>query len=148
MSDPSNSSSAALIGTWRQLTAVAEALPSGVKRDVMGPNPVAYVIFTPNRRMMLMGVDPDRKRPAGKVPTAEEAKELYFSMIAYGGTYTVDGNEVVYDLDISWNQVWTGTKQLRYWEIKDGRLTISTPEFIDPFVGGRSIHRITWEKIE
>ena len=147
MSDPSKSSAAALVGTWRQLTAVAEALPSGVQRNVTGPNPVAYVIFTPDGRMMLMGVDPDRRKPAGGVPTAEEAKDLYFSMIAYGGTYTVNGNEVVYDLDISWNQVWTGTMQLRYWEIKDGRLIISTPEIIDPFVGGRSIHRLTWEKI-
>ncbi len=148
MSWKTNPSSAALVGTWRQLTAVAVAIPSGVTRDVMGPHPVAYVIFTPNGRMMLMGVDPDRKRPAGEVPTNDEAKYLYSSMIAYGGTYTVSGREVVYDLDISWNQVWTGTKQLRYWEITDGRLVISTPEFIDPFIGGRSVHRITWEKIE
>jgi hypothetical protein len=130
------------------LSAVAEAIPSGVTRDVMGPRPVAYVIFTPGGRLMLMGVDPGRKRPEGEVPTPGEARYLYSSMIAYGGTYAVNGREVVYDLDISWNQAWTGTKQLRYWEIRDGRLIISTPEFTDPFIGGRSVHRITWEKIE
>ncbi len=145
---PEQNNAAALVGTWRQIAAVAEALPSRVRRDVMSERPVAYVMFSPGGRMMLMGVNPNRAKPAGDVPTDEEARYLYHSMIAYAGTYRVSGNEVVYDLDISWNQLWTGTKQLRYWEIRDGRLVISTPEFIDPFIGGRSIHRITWEKIE
>ena len=148
MPEANSGSAAQLVGTWRQLTAVAEAIPSGIRRDVMSERPVAYVMFSPGGRMMLMGVNPNRTRPAGEVPTDEEARYLYCSMIAYGGTYKVSGNEVVYDLDISWNQLWTGTKQLRYWEIRDAQLIISTPEFIDPFIGGRSIHRITWEKIE
>jgi Lipocalin-like domain len=31
----------------------------------------------------------------------------------YGGTYTYDGSKVVHHLDLSWNEVWAGTTNIR-----------------------------------
>ena len=45
----------------------------------------------------------DRIKPQEKAPTDEERIKLHKSMMAYAGTYTIDGGKVVHHVDISWN---------------------------------------------
>jgi hypothetical protein len=45
-------------------------------------------------------------------------------MVAYAGTYTIDGDKVSHHVDISWNQAWTGTIQVRQFRIDGDRLQI------------------------
>jgi hypothetical protein len=54
-------------------------------------------------------------------PGLEDAArvELHKSMIAYSGRYRVDGNQFVTSVDVSWNEAWNGTEQLRTYEFKD-----------------------------
>jgi Lipocalin-like domain len=139
---------AGLLGTWRQLSAVTENIATGEQRNVFREKPVGFVQFTSDGRVTLITIDPVRKKPAGDIATAEEASELYRTMIAYGGTFSIAGNSVTYDLDITWNENWTGSLQLRYWELRDGKLFVWTPEFDDPFKGGRAVHRLSFEKMK
>jgi hypothetical protein len=81
------------------------------------------------------------------VPTPAEAEALYRSMIAYAGSYKVEGNKVTYDLDITWNESWNGTKQVRFWEVSGDRLTVTTPEIVNPLTGKRSVFKLTFQKI-
>jgi hypothetical protein len=139
---------AGLLGTWRQLSAVTENLSTGEQTNVFRGQPVGFVQFTPDGRVTLMTIDTVRKKPAGDIATAAEASELYQTMIAYSGTFSTSGNSVTYDLDVTWNENWTGTLQLRYWELRDGMLFVWTPEFDDPFKGGRAVHRLSFEKMK
>ena len=136
-----------LLGTWRQLSAVTENLSTGEKTNVFRDKPVGFVQFTADGRVTLMTIDTARTKPVADIATAAEASELYRTMIAYSGTFSIAGNTVTYDLDISWNENWTGTKQLRYWALEGNRLLVWTPEFDDPFKGGRAIHRLSFEKM-
>lgn len=136
-----------LIGTWRQTSGVHENLDTGEKTHTFGLQPIGFVQFTADGRMTALTVHCERRRPAAIVPDREETHALYHSMLAYGGTFTVAGNTVTYHLDVSWNQAWTGTDQLRYWRIEGNRLFVQTPEFEDPFIGERTVHRVSFEKM-
>jgi hypothetical protein len=137
----------ALIGTWKQLSGTRVEEGSQVSRSNLSAAPNGFVNFSEDGRLLLLTVDSARKKPAGEVPTAAEAEALYRSMIAYAGTYKVEGNKVTYDLEATWNESWTGTKQVRFWEISGDRLTITTPEIVNPLTGKRSVFRLTFSKV-
>jgi hypothetical protein len=71
---------------------------------------------------------------------------LYRTMISYAGTYTVNAEKVVHHVDISWNQNWTGTDQVRFYKLEGNTLTItSTPakNFTDGREGRARMGRVT-----
>ena len=68
-------------------------------------------------------------------------------MASYGGTYTIDGNRVIHRPDVSWNESWTGTEQVREYKFDGGRLELATSPSPDPFTGKRSVRTLVWEKI-
>jgi hypothetical protein len=136
-----------LYGTWRQLSGTLVEVESGLAKDGLSSAPNGHVSFSPDGRIMLLSIDTTRPRPATSVPTAAEAEALFRSMIAYAGWFSVEGNRIFYDLDASWNESWTGTRQERYWEIREGRLIVSTPEIVNPITGKLSVHRLTFEKV-
>jgi hypothetical protein len=87
-----------------------------------------------------------RPSPNDVVPTDEERVRLYRTMISYAGTYTVNAEKVVHHVDISWNQNWTGTDQVRFYKLEGNTLTItSTPADGREGREGRSI--LVWEKM-
>jgi Lipocalin-like domain len=89
----------------------------------------------------------DRRAPKGPVPTDEEKLNLFDSMLAYAGTYTLDDEKVVHHVDASWNQTWTGTDQVRFYERDRAVLTISTAPVTDAYTGRQVVHRIAFQKL-
>ena len=69
-------------------------------------------------------------------------------MVAYSGTYSIDGNKVTHKVEVSWNQAWNGTDQQRLIEVKDNRLTIKSPTIVSPISGKRSINTLVWERMK
>ena len=111
-----------LVGTWRFVEAVSEDLSTGQKTDIYQGTPVGFIMYSGDGRMMVMNVNSGRKRPAGAVAMTPEAEALFRSMTAYGGTYWIDGNRVIHHVDISWNETWTGTDQVREYKLEGERL--------------------------
>jgi hypothetical protein len=107
---------------------------------------LGMITYTPDGRMSVFITDPKRKPPAGQTASDAEANELYRTMIAYTGAYSIEGNEVTHRIEYSWNQAWTGTNQQRFVEVKDNQLTIKTPPIISPVSGKESIHTLVWER--
>jgi hypothetical protein len=68
-------------------------------------------------------------------------------MTSYGGTYTIDGNEITHHVDISWNETWTGSEQKRIARFEGNRAYLSTTPSIDPITGAMSVRTMTWEKV-
>jgi Lipocalin-like domain len=69
-------------------------------------------------------------------------------MVAYGGTYKFDGNKVEHHIDISWNEVWTGTTVIRDLK-KEGDKLVYTGRAA-PFSGDGKMSLVTliWEKVQ
>jgi hypothetical protein len=68
-------------------------------------------------------------------------------MTSYGGTYTIDGDEITHHVDVSWNEVWTGTEQKRRARFEGNRVYLSTPPSLDLITGTTSVRTMTWEKL-
>jgi hypothetical protein len=67
-------------------------------------------------------------------------------MFAYAGTYSVEAGKITHHVDISWNEVWNGTDQVRYYEVNGNTLTI-TSRAIDPTSGTEAQYVVVWEKV-
>src|SRR4051812_45956916 len=98
-----------LIGTWTLVSAVREEIPSGAKSDTFGANPHGFITYGPDGRMMAIITRRDRAAPATGRPTSAEAETLFRSMLSYAGSYTFDSGAVTHDVDISWNESFTGS---------------------------------------
>jgi hypothetical protein len=142
-----SSDASPLIGTWKQLSGTMVEEGSTSERSNLSAAPNGFVNFSADGRLILLSTDSARKKPAGEVPTAAEAEALYRSMIAYAGTYKLAGNKVTYHLEATWNESWTGSKQVRYWKVEGDLLTITTPEIVNPLTGKRSVFKLTFRKI-
>jgi hypothetical protein len=117
-------------------------------QSVFADNPTEVITYTPDGRMSVVIIDPKRKPPAGLKPTDAEADELYRTMIAYSGAYSLEGNKVTHKIEVSWNQAWTGTNQQRFLEVKDDQLIIKTPPIISPISGKESVSTLVWERVK
>ena len=138
-----NAAGQAVVGTYR-LVSFTSILDDGTSYDFFGAQPVGYAIITPTRFMAVLAA-PDRK-PGN---SSEARLALFNSMIAYSGPYSIEGSKLITDVQVSWNQAWTGTKQGRTWTIEDDKLVLVTdraPSIKDPskMVSGR----LVWQRIE
>ena len=136
-----------LLGTWRMLSWTTEDLVTGETVDALGANPEGYITYTPAGRVMVLVLRGDRKMPAALVPTNEEKIALYDSMFAYAGTYSVDHEKVVHHIDMSWNQSWTGTSQLRFLRLEGDRLTYIGAPARNPMNGRDCVHTVLFRRV-
>jgi len=134
-----------LLGTWRLVSVLREDLQTGVKADFFGPDPIGYITYSADHRMMVVIVRSDRQKPAGARATAAEADALWKSLVSYAGTFSINGNEITHHVEVSWNESWTGTHQTRRFRLADGRLTLETPPSPDPVDGVMSVRSMVWE---
>jgi len=136
-----------LIGTWRLVAAVNEDAATGEKTDLFGSNPIGYLMYGADGRMSVIQVRRDRPKPVGPVATAAEAEALFKSLLSYGGTYTIDGDEVTHHVDVSWNESWTGTRQTRTFRLDGNHLHLSLPPSPNPVDGRMSVRSVVWERM-
>jgi hypothetical protein len=137
-----------LLGTWKLKSYVREVAATGERYDERGEHPNGYLSYSADGRMYAIITWDNRSPPADVVPTEAERIKLYSSMIAYAGTYTWDAEKVVHHVDISWNQNWTGTDQVRFYKLDGNTLTI-TSALAKNFTDGREGRSIlVWEKLK
>jgi hypothetical protein len=134
-----------LVGIWKLTSFDTEFQATGERRAVFGKNPKGYIIFTPEGRMMAL-ITGDGRKPAETDP---DRAALFRSMFAYSGIYHVETDKFTTKVDISWNEAWTGTEQVRFYKLEGEQLHIisawaqsSLPE--RPVVRGI----LTWEKVK
>jgi hypothetical protein len=136
-----------VLGTWKLRSYEREETATGRRHNQFGERPDGYLGYAPDGRMYAFFIRQDRVHPLDVVPTEEEGVQLIGSMVAYAGTYTLGDKQVVHHIDISWNETWTGTDQLRFFELDGNMLTITTAPYRSHQDGkeGRSI--LVWDKV-
>jgi hypothetical protein len=73
---------------------------------------------------------------------------LFRTMQAYGGTYTFHGNSIEHHIDISFNELWTGTTVIRDIRRDGDRLIYTTKPAPFPKDGKMSVNTLVWEKVK
>jgi hypothetical protein len=134
-----------LLGTWRLKSHVVTTAASE-RSTPYGENPKGYLSYSADGRMQVIGAADQRPVPAGASPPEKERVALYDTMFAYAGTYSIEGGEVIHHVDISWNEVWTGTDQIRLFEVSGNMLTLTT-HVPDPVTGAATHYAVVWEKV-
>lgn len=144
-----------LLGTWKLISAIA-ILPDGtIEPDVYGNNPVGYITYTPDSRMMVMFARSDRtpfsidvKSPLGKdiqkLPVAELAA-AFTSFNAYAGTYKINGNTVVHHIEIASIPNRLGTDLVRTFSFNGDLVTLKTPPTLND--GVVKVFELVWKRV-
>ena len=130
------------VGTYKIVSYVIEI--DGQPREIFGKSPRGYAIITPARIAFVITAE-DRKFGT----SADEKSALWDSMIAYTGTYRVEGDDLITSVDTSWNETWNGTQQTRKWKAQGNRLTLTSvpaPYARDP--SKLIVARVVWERVE
>jgi len=136
------------LGTWKLQSFTTEDVATGLKTNMFGAHPGGYLSYGPDCRMCAILVKEGRKAPDTLVPTDAERVDLYSGLIAYAGTYSIEGDKVSHHIDASWNQSWTGTTQVRQFRIDGNSLCIRTLPAKDPMTGKETSAVLVWIKVE
>jgi hypothetical protein len=115
-------------GTWKLVSYEVEVQSSGEIMTPMGKNPSGYVIFSPEGRATFVFTGEGRK-PA---KTDAERAGLLNTLIAYTGTYRIEGDKWITRIEVAWNPEWVGTEQTRNFKVIGDRLQVLTPWRIMP----------------
>ena len=137
-----------IVGTWKMTSFIRKEMGTGKTVKEYGEQPVGYNMYTKGGWLLVFAVVEGRKAPANPAITDAERLELFNTMFAYSGTYKVEGNnKLVYSLDGSWNQLWTGRDVVRQAEIVGNKLTLVSPTFKNPD-GHDVVVTSTFERVE
>jgi hypothetical protein len=111
-----------LAGVWRLVGFEGEFKDTGERIYDWGKNPRGYVVFTESGKFVVVIEAEGRKPPQTDLDRAE----LWKSMIAYAGTYRMDGEKHVNRIEVAWNPGMVGLDQLKFHEFRGNRLIVST----------------------
>ena len=99
--------------------------------------------------MMVLIIRSDQPKPDSiDKMTDEQRSRLFSSMLAYSGTYKFDGKTIEHHIDLSWNQVWSGTTQVRNIKKDGDRLTYTTQPGPSPIDGSMGFATLVLEKVK
>ena len=135
-------------GTWRLVSATSTIVATGEKTNVWGTDPTGFLSYTPDGRMSVMVTFGSRPKPANlSRVTDQERVQLYRTLLSYGGTFSIEGSTVTHHIDISSNESWTGTNQVRYARFEGDILVITTPAQPRSADGLVSIGELRWRRV-
>src|SRR5215203_4199559 len=98
-----------LLGTYRLVSSSRTSVATGEVIDSFGENPLGFIMYGENHRMMVIIVRRGRPRIELTDMSDQQRVELFRSMAAYGGRYTFDGKKITHHIEMSWNEILTGT---------------------------------------
>jgi hypothetical protein len=134
-----------IVGAWR-LKSFVRVTTDGRRYDQLGAHPDGYLIYSAEGRMSVLMVDGDRPAPQHSPPDPAERAALHETMLAYAGTYRVDGDRVVHHIEMAWDQARLGSDQVRFFSFEDDRLLLRTPVNRGPIDGREGFGLLTFER--
>jgi hypothetical protein len=138
-----------LSGTYNLISSVRLILDTGQEVDAFGKNPKGLIMYGKDRHFLALITNDGRPKPESiGTMTDQQRSDLHRTMTAYGGTYTFDGKKVEHHIDLSWNEVWTGTTVIRDVRIEDDRVIYTSRPAPFGRDGKMSVVTLVWEKVK
>ena len=131
-----------LVGTYKIISSDLDV--GGTATQPYGRSPRGYLVLTPTHAVSFYTGD---NRKFGTALADKAA--LFDTLSGWSGVYRVEGDKIIFAVDVSWTEVWTGKDQVRHWTLSGNRLTLTSDP--QPFARDPSktvIIRQVWEKIE
>jgi hypothetical protein len=136
-----------ITGMYRLVSEQRKIVDTG--EIVAGSGSQGFISYDKSGRMLVVLVRSPRPNPENlDKMTDQDRLGLFRTMTAYSGTFKFDGRTVEHSIDISWNEYWTGTKQIRTVERDGDRITLTTPPFPFHTDGRMSVNMLVWERVK
>lgn len=136
-----------ILGTYRLVSEQRTIVDTN--EVIPGTGAKGYITYDGDGHMIVLIVRQPRPRPEGAEKITDQQRiDLLRTMTAYAGTYKFDGNTIEHNIELSMNEVWSGTKQVRSIRRDGDRLIYSTPPFPFHTDGRMSINTLVWEKVQ
>ena len=114
------SSRPSLVGTYKLVSFAIESDDEPAK-EIFGKNPLGYIVITPRRFTVIFTAE---NRRFGL--SVSEKAALWETMTSYSGLYRVEGDKLIVSVDVSWNESWNATRQVRFWQAHGNRLSLTS----------------------
>ncbi len=135
-----------IVGTWSLQSFIERDITNGALSFPMGRGPKATVIYTASGHVATIFTAMGRTAPAGPRASDAEAVQLFRSMVAFAGRYETHGNELIYHPEITWNEAWNGTRQVRFFDMSDGLLSIRSAPAASALLNTLTEMNMTWRR--
>ena len=136
-----------LEGAYRLVSATRTIVATGEVEDSFGKNPLGFIIYGKDQRMMVLITRSDRPKATFSTMNDAQRVALFDSMAAYSGSYDFDGKTVTHHIDVSWNGLLNGTDVVRTVRREGARLIYSTYAIPAPTDGKISTSELVWERV-
>jgi hypothetical protein len=133
------------VGTWKLLSCFMEDMETKEEKAVWGEHPNGWLTMTPAGHWTVVQTAEGRKAPQSE----EDRGAAFRSMLAYCGKYRTEGQKIIVNVDIAWDESWSGTEQVRYFHIEGDRLHIEAAPQRYANLGGKIMRAVLiWHRAE
>jgi hypothetical protein len=118
-----------LIGCWT-LRSCRSVRENGEVSYPFGQNATGLLLYTPDNHMAVQIAAADRgsigaDNPPSPAAGAEQRANAFSTYLAYFGTYEVERDRVIHDVQTSLFPDWSGQRQVRAFTLDGGTLTLT-----------------------
>jgi hypothetical protein len=136
-----------LYGTYRLVSTVTQMVDTGQIQTET--NESGFITYGSDGRMSVLIIRGNRPKPESLAKmTDQQRADLFRTMVAYAGTYKFDGETVEHHIDISANEISTGTINRRMVKREGDRITLTTPPSPRVMDGKMTIMSLVFEKVK
>lgn len=118
-----------IVGSWRLVSTQATSPDGTVLPSPMGAHPTGLLIYGADGRMSLIITHEGRPKLSGDrldSPMEERAK-AFSTMVAYAGSYKIEGNQLVHHVEVASSQNWVGIDLPRTVSFNGNRVKLDAP---------------------
>jgi len=123
-----------------------EVVATGEVSDALGPDPVGYIAYHGDGRMMASVFRRDRPASSAGVLSDVEKIDLFDGMLAYVARYSIEGDRVIHHVEAAWNPAWQVSLS-RPFTLKGDHLHISGAPGVDPRTGEEVIYAMVFDRV-
>lgn len=145
-----------LLGIWKLISITAIFPDGSIDTEAFGANPIGYITYTIEGRMMVIFSKGDRPLLSGnsaspltsaihQVPIEERA-QAFSTFNSYAGSYTLDGDKVIHHVEIASIPNRVGKSLTRTFVLNENQITLKTPPSKSDDTP--KIFELTWQRIE
>jgi Lipocalin-like domain len=136
-----------LLGTWKLISVTGTFADGTIEPEVYGSNPIGYITYTLDGRIMVVFSRSDRLPLSGDMQSSpiEERAQAFSTFNAYAGTYTLSGNTITHHVEVASIPNRVGKDLVRTFTLNGNRVTLKTPSSMSG--GVLKVFELVWERV-
>lgn len=118
-----------IVGSWKLVSAAATTADGKPIASPMGEHPTGFLLYTDDGRMSLLITHEGRPKLSGDRLDSpmEERARAFSTMVAYAGSYRIEGNRLTHRVEAASSQNWVGTDLPRVVTFSGNRVKLEAP---------------------